>query len=449
VKAVHAGQEIGAEVNFQRSDALRSRAHDLIPGGAHTYSKGDDQFPQLAPGFLVRGRGSRTWDLDGTEFIDWAMGLRSVILGHADPGVLDAIRRALDAGSNFTRPSPIEVEVAELLHAHIPSAEMVKFAKNGSDAVSGAVRLARAYTGRDLVARCAEQPFFAVHDWFIGDTECNAGVPEAVRALTKRFHYNDLDSLNVLFEENHGKIAAVVLEAASTDAPARGFLEGVRELCDRTGTVLIFDEIITGFRWHARGAQALFGVTPDLSAWSKGLANGFSISALCGRRDLMEIGGIRHNVDRVFLLSTTYGGETHHLAAARETATRVFAGGVVERIWQVGASLKEGLRGAAASAGIADHAQTAGFDCSPYQLFFDRDGRPSPELRTLYLQEMVKAGILIPAIAPSAAHTAEDIDRTVTAAHSAMLTVRKALDANSIAGLLVGPATKPVFRRRN
>ncbi len=436
-------------MSFERSDALRSRAHELIPGGAHTYSKGDDQFPQLAPGFLVRARGSRTWDLDGNEFIDWAMGLRSVILGHADAGVLAAIKTALDGGSNFTRPSPIELEVAELLHANIASAEMVKFAKNGSDAVSGAVRLARAYTGRDLIARCAEQPFFAVHDWFIGDTECNAGVPQVVRSLTKRFHYNDLDSLNALFDENHGQIAAVVMEPASTDAPAPGFLEGVRELCTRTGSVLIFDEIITGFRWHARGAQALFGVTPDLSAWSKGLANGFSISALCGRRELMEIGGIRHNVDRVFLLSTTYGGETHHLAAARETATRVFAGGVVERIWEVGARLKLGLRAAADSAGIAEQARTLGFDCSPYQVFFDRDGRASAELRTLYLQEMVKAGVLIPAIAPSAAHTAEDIERTIDAAHSAMKTVRKAVDANSTAGLLVGPATKPVFRRRN
>ena len=213
----------GAALSFERSDALRSRAHELIPGGAHTYSKGDDQFPQLAPGFLVRALGSRTWDVDGNEFVDWAMGLRSVILGHADAGVLAAIKAALDGGSNFTRPSPIELEVAELLHANIASAEMVKFAKNGSDAVSGAVRLARAYTGRDLIARCAEQPFFAVHDWFIGDTECNAGVPQAVRSLTKRFHYNDLDSLNALLADNHGQIAAVVMEAASTDAPAPGF----------------------------------------------------------------------------------------------------------------------------------------------------------------------------------------------------------------------------------
>jgi glutamate-1-semialdehyde 2,1-aminomutase len=436
-------------MKFDRSNDLRDRAHAVIPGGAHTYSKGDDQFPQLAPGFLVRGVGSRTWDVDGNEFVDWGMGLRSVILGHADPGVLNAVRRELGNGSNFVRPSPIEVETAELLQANIPSAEMVKFAKNGSDTTSAAVRLARAFTGRQLIARCAEQPFFAVHDWFIGDTECRAGVPDAVRALTKRFHYNDLVSLDNLLEEHRGEVAAVILEAATTELPQPGFLSGVRELCTRHGVVLVFDEIITGFRWHARGAQSLFGVTPDLSTWSKGLANGFSASALCGRRDIMEIGGIRHNVDRVFLLSTTFGGETHHLAAVKETATRVFRGGVVERIWEVGAALIRGLRDAARDSGIEKRALTLGFDCSPYQVFLDGDGHPDLELRTLYVQEMIRAGILIPYIAPSAAHTDEDIDRTIGAARAAMAVVSKAMEAGSTRGLLIGEATKPVFRRRN
>lgn len=436
-------------MQFERSNSLRARAHELIPGGAHTYSKGDDQFPELAPGFLVRGLGSHTWDVDGNEFIDWCMGLRSVILGHADPGVLAAVRTALEHGSNFTRPSPIEVEVADMLHENIPSAEMVKFAKNGSDATSAAIRLARAFTGRDIVVRCAEQPFFSVQDWFIGDTECNAGVPACERALVKRFSFNDLGSLATVFDEHHGQVAAVILEPASTEAPRDGFLSGVKELCRRHGAVLVFDEIVTGFRWNARGAQALFNVTPDLSAWAKGLGNGFSVSALCGRRDIMELGGLRHSADRVFLLSTTFGGETHHLAAARETARRVFAGGVVERIWEVGRELIAGLRAAASGERLDDHALTLGFDCSPYQVFLDRDGAVSPSLRTLYLQEMIKAGVLIPCIAPSAAHTAEDIERTIEAARAAMKVVRQALEVGSTEGLLVGPPSKPVFRRRN
>lgn len=436
-------------MRFDRSNALRERAHELIPGGAHTYSKGDDQFPELSPGFLVRGCGSHTWDIDGNEFVDWCMGLRSVILGHADPGVLDAVRGALGGGSNLSRPSPIEVEVAELLHENIPSADMVKFAKNGSDVTSAAIRLARAFTGRDIVIRCAEQPFFAVQDWFIGDTECDAGVPQCERALTKRFHYNDLASLTKVLEENSGRVAAVILEPASTELPQEGFLPGVKELCTRHGAVLIFDEIVTGFRWDARGAQTLFGVTPDLSAWSKGLGNGFSVSALCGRRELMELGGLRHSVDRVFLLSTTFGGETHHLAAARETARRVFAGGVVEKIWEVGRELTAAFREAAAAEGLSEHVQTLGFYCSPYQVFRDRGGAISSSLRTLYLQEMIKGGVLIPCIAPSAAHTSDDIEQTAVAARAAMKVVAKALEANSTDGLLVGPPTKPVFRRRN
>lgn len=436
-------------LTFTKSDALRARAHAVIPGGAHTYSKGDDQFPALAPGFLVRGERAHVWDPDDNEYIDWGMGLRAVILGHAEPGVLAAIMAELPRGCNFVRPSPIEMEVAELLVANIPSAEMVKFAKNGSDVTTAAIRLARAHTGRDLIARCGDHPFFAVHDWFIGDTVVSSGVPRAVRDLTKRFAYNRLDTLEQLFADHPGEIAAVIMEAVTVDEPAPGFLQGVRDLCTRNGTVLIFDEIITGFRFDARGAQQLFGVTPDLSTWSKGIGNGFSVSALCGKREIMELGGILHDKDRVFLLSNTFGGETHHLAALREVATRVFAGGVVERIWAVGRQLKAGLIAAAADAGIGAHAMVKGYDCSPLQLFTDAAGAASAPLRTLFLQEMAARGILIPYIAPSAAHTDADIGRTVDAARAAFAVVAQALDTGSTDGLLVGPATKPVFRVRN
>lgn len=434
---------------YAASDALRERAHAVIPGGAHTYSKGDDQFPQLSPGFIVRGKGSHIWDPDGNEFIDWGMGLRAVILGHADRGVNDAISEQLALGTNFIRPSPIEAEVAELLATRIPSAEMVKFAKNGSDVTTAGIRLARAFTGRDLIARAAEHPFYAVHDWFIGDTVVNSGVPEAIRSLTKRFSYGNLDSLEQLFSEHPGQIAAVILEAVTVNEPPAGFLEGVRSLCTKNGAVLIFDEIITGFRWHAGGAQTFFGVTPDLSTWSKGIGNGFSISALCGKRDIMELGGLRHDRDRVFLLSNTFGGETHHLAALREVARRVFAGGVVERIWEVGAKLIDGFRAAAADAGITERVHINGYPCSPIQVFHGADGQVSLPLRTLFLQEMASRGVLIPYIAPSAAHTDADIDRTVDAAREAMRVLAKAIDKGTTDGLLVGEPTKPVFRKRN
>lgn len=438
-----------SRLTLANSNALRPRAHAAIPGGAHTYSKGDDQFPELAPGFLVRGRQAHVWDPDGNEYVDWGMGLRAVILGHAEPGVLKAISAELAKGCNFIRPSPIETEVAELLIENLESAEMVKFAKNGSDVTTAAIRLSRAFTGRDLIARCGDHPFFAVHDWFIGDTVVNSGIPNAIRDLTKRFAYNRIESLEALFAAHPGQIAAVILEPVTVDEPVPGFLQGVRDLCTRHGTVLIFDEIITGFRFDARGAQHLFGVRPDLSTWSKAIGNGFSVSALCGKRGIMERGGIQHDHDRVFLLSNTFGGETHHLAALREVATRVFAGGVVERIWQVGAKLKAGFIEGAATAGIADRAIVKGYDCSPLQLFLDADGSVSMPLRTLFLQEMAARGVLIPYIAPSAAHTDADIDRTVEAACAAFKVLARAIEAGTTGGLLVGPATKPVFRARN
>jgi glutamate-1-semialdehyde 2,1-aminomutase len=432
-----------------RSHELRSRAHALIPGGAHTYSKGDDQFPEIAPGFLVRGKKAHVWDPDGNEYVDWGMGLRAVILGHADPGVIKAVTTELSNGSNFIRPSPIEVEVAELLAEHIPSAEMVKFAKNGSDVTTAAVRLSRAFTGRDLIVRCADHPFYSVHDWFIGDTIVSAGIPDAIRNLTKRFRYNSVESLEAVFAEYPNQIAAVILEAVTVDEPRPGFLQGVRDLCSREGAMLIFDEIITGFRFDARGAQSYFGVTPDLSTWSKAIGNGLSVSALCGRKDVMERGGLRHEHDRVFLLSNTFGGETHHLAALREVATRVFAGGVIERIWEVGKQLKAGFTEAAAAAGIGEHARITGYDCSPIQSFTDATGAPSPALRTLFLQEMVRRGVLIPYIAPSAAHSDEDIRITVDAAGESFEIIAKALEAGTTDGLLIGEPTKPVFRQRN
>ncbi|HJQ10181.1 MAG TPA: glutamate-1-semialdehyde 2,1-aminomutase [Gemmatimonadaceae bacterium] len=432
-----------------RSHELRSRAHALIPGGAHTYSKGDDQFPEIAPGFLVRGKKAHVWDPDGNEYVDWGMGLRAVILGHADPGVIKAVTTELSNGSNFIRPSPIEVEVAELLAEHIPSAEMVKFAKNGSDVTTAAVRLSRAFTGRDLIVRCADHPFYSVHDWFIGDTIVSAGIPDAIRNLTKRFRYNSVESLEAVFAEHPNQIAAVILEAVTVEEPRPGFLQGVRDLCSREGAILIFDEIITGFRFDARGAQNYFGVTPDLSTWSKAIGNGLSVSALCGRKDVMERGGLRHQHDRVFLLSNTFGGETHHLAALREVATRVFAGGVIERIWEVGRQLKSGFTDAAAAAGLGEHAKITGYDCSPIQSFTDANGAPSPALRTLFLQEMVRRGVLIPYIAPSAAHTDEDIRITIDAAGESFEILTKALESGTTDGLLIGEPTKPVFRQRN
>lgn len=433
---------------LDKGEALRERAHRLIPAGAHTYSKGDDQFPANAPSFIVRGLGARVWDPDGNEYVDWGMGLRAVILGHAYPRVVAAAREQLELGSNFVRPSPIEADLAERLVELIPSAEMVKLAKNGSDVTTAAVKLARAATGRDKVAVCAEHPFFSVDDWFIGSTVVGAGVPQAVRDLTVSFHYNDLGSVREMFAANAGQIAAVILEPVAFEKPAAGFLEGLREICDREGAILIFDEMISGFRFSLRGAQHLYGVTPDLSTFGKGLGNGFAVAALVGRRDIMELGGLRHAKERVFLLSTTHGGETHAIAAAIATLAELEDRDVAAALTRTGTALMDGLRSIAADCGIAENVRLYGEPCSPALAILDRQGAPSMELRTLLMQEMADEGVLIPYLAPSFSHGPEELERTFAAARRALPLVAEGLE-RGVDGLLVGPAVKPVFRRYN
>lgn len=436
-------------MNFTKSNQLRIKAQHLIPAGAHTYSKGDDQFPELSPGFIVRGKGTKVWDPDGNEFLDWGMGLRSVILGHADKRVLDAVKEQLELGANFTRPSTIEAEVAEMLVEMIPSAEMVKFAKNGSDATTAAVKLSRAYTGRDVVIRCQDHPFFSVNDWFIGDTACNSGVPLATQQLTKHFQYNDIESLEKVLNENNGKVACVILEPAATTDPKPGFLEKVKDLTHQHGAVFILDEMISGFRWHQQGAQTYYGVTPDLSTFGKAIGNGFSVSALVGKREIMELGGLNHDKPRVFLLSTTHGGETHSLAAVKKTLELLRDGKIVQQNWQKGKKLTDGFNAITKEYGIAEQVKMAGVACSPYQVFLDKNGQVDFGLRTLYLQEMIREGVLIPYIAIADAHSDEDIEKTLEASRKAMTVLRQAIEQGSTEGLLVGQAVKPVFRKYN
>ncbi|MCL6648799.1 MAG: aminotransferase class III-fold pyridoxal phosphate-dependent enzyme, partial [Chloroflexi bacterium] len=260
---------------LERSLALKARAARRIPTLAQTFSKAPTQFVQgVAPVYLERGAGSHVWDVDGNEYIDYPMALGPVILGHNEPAVTAAAIAQLERGIAFSLPHPLELELAELLVEVIPCAEMVRFGKNGSDATSGAIRAARALTGRDLIACCG---YHGWQDWFIGTTSRSRGVPAAVRALTRVFRYNDLASLEQVFAEHPGQVAAVILEPVGVVPPQPGFLEGVRELAHRHGALLIFDEVVTGFRLALGGAQQLFGVTPDLACFGKALGNGFPV----------------------------------------------------------------------------------------------------------------------------------------------------------------------------
>ncbi|GLZ50583.1 glutamate-1-semialdehyde 2,1-aminomutase [Actinomycetospora sp. NBRC 106378] len=432
--------------DFSRSNALADRLHAMVPGGAHTYARGDDQYPEGMAPIIERGLGARVWDADGNEFVEYGMGLRAVTLGHAYAPVLDAVRDVLGRGVSFTRPSTLEVAAAEDFLATVPGADMVKFAKNGSDATTAALKLARAATGRDLVA-VADQPFFSVDDWFIGTTGMHAGIPAATRGTTVRFGFNDVDSLRALFAAHPGRIAAVFMEAATgLVAPEPGFLAAVRELCTAEGTVLVFDEMITGFRWAAGGAQEVHGVVPDLSTWGKAMGNGFPIAALAGKRDLMELGGLATDAARVFLLSTTNGPETVGLTAFRAVVAAYRTGDPVGAMRHAGERLAVGANAAIEAEGLQDHLRVAGHPNCLVFLTRGPDGLPSQEYRTLFLAELLRGGVLGQSFVVSAAHTDADVDQTVQAVADALPTYRKAIEHGSTAGLLEGRPVAPALR---
>jgi glutamate-1-semialdehyde 2,1-aminomutase len=427
---------------------LQRRAHELIPGGAHTYAKGDDQYPQVAPPFIVRGRGCHVWDVDGNEYIEYAMGLRAVTLGHAWPSVVAAAERQMRLGQNFNRPSPVEVECAEALLGMIDAADMVKFTKDGSTANTAAVKLARAYTGRDLVALCSDHPFFSYDDWAMTVTDVDAGIPAGTAELTLTFRYGDLDDARALFDQHPGRIACLVLEPAKYADPPEGYLAELRRLCDREGALLILDENITGFRWDNGGAQRYYGVEPHLSTFGKAMANGFALSALVGKREIMELGGLEHAKERVFLLSTTHGAETHALAAAIATMRVYQDEPVIEHLDAAGTRLKTGCDQVIAAHGLGDYVQVIGKPCCLVFATRDPDGRPSQPYRTIFMQELVRGGILAPSFIVSYSHSDEDVDRTIEAVDAALGVYARALEEGP-ERYLVGPATKSVYRRFN
>jgi glutamate-1-semialdehyde 2,1-aminomutase len=436
-----------ATTRFDRSALAQARLHELVPGGAHTYARGSDQYPEDMTPILVRGLGARVEDLDGNWFVEYGMGLRSVTLGHGYGPVVAAVCNAAAEGVNFSRPSVWELRAAEDFLAQVPGADMVKFAKNGSDTTTAAIKLARAVTGRDLVAICGTQPFFSIDDWFIATTQMRAGIPSAYGAMTVKFRYNDLASLDALYDAYPDQVAAVILEAATATAePSPGFLEGVRSTTQQHGTVLIFDEIITGMRWSRHGAQGMYGVTPDLSTWGKAIGNGFAVSALAGKRDLMEAGGLNTDASRVFLLSTTHGAETTGLAAYLAVSATYAERDVVAELEIQGTKLRSGLEEVSEAAGMSEHVCFLG---RPSCLVFatkDHNGQPSQAFRTLFIQELLRRGVLGQSLVISAAHTDADIEQTIEATAGALSVYARAVEAGSTDGLLVGRPVAPAMR---
>lgn len=426
-----------------------ARLHKSIPGGAHTYSRGDDQYPANAPQIFERGEGAYTYTPEGEKFLDYGMSLRAVTLGYAEPTVAEAAIKQIYYGNNLTRPSLIELQAAELMCELFPAVEMVKFAKNGSTVTTAALKIARGYTGRKYIARCADHPFFSFDDWFIGDTPLTRGVPQEHASLTLNFRYNDIASVEALFEQYPNQIAAIILEPATAEHPKDNFLHKVQALCKKNGTLLILDEMITGFRWDLQGAMKYYDIEPDLCTFGKGMANGFSVAALGGKREFMNIGGIlEEGAERLFLVSTTHGAEMCGLGAFVETIKFYKEHNVTAHLWSYGEKLINGMNAIAKELGIEKEFEAYGIACSPNYATRDKQGNVSFPLRTLFSQEMVKNGVLMPWIALSYAHGEKELEITFKAVRAALEVYKKALN-EGVEKYLVGPAIKPVFRKHN
>jgi len=425
------------------------RLNNIIPGGCHTYSRGDDQYPSNAPQIFEKGKGAYLYTPEGEKFLDYGMALRAVTLGYGEETVTNAAIKQILNGNNLTRASLIELEAAEAFVQLIPSIDMVKFAKNGSTVTTAALKIARAYTGRKYIARCIDHPFFSYDDWFIGDTPLKRGIPEEHHSLTLNFKYNDIESLAILFEKYPNDIAGVMLEPATGSHPKNNYLHRVKDLCRENGTLMILDEMITGFRWHLQGAQAYYDIEPDLCTFGKGMANGFSVAALAGKREFMEVGGIKNiGAERVFLTSTTHGAEMCGLGALVETIKFYKEHDVVEHLWKFGETLIKEMNDIAKELQITDFFEATGIECSPNYITKDINKNVSLEFRTLFSQEMIKCGVLMPWIALSYAHTNKELEITLEAVRKSLKIYAHALN-DGVNKYLKGDIIKPVFRRFN
>lgn len=427
--------------SYTKSQAFLARAEKVIPLGSQTFSKSRTQYPfGVSPYFITRGEGSRVWDLDGNEYIDFVSSLAAITLGYQDPDVNAAVRQQLDtSGVIFSLPHPLETEVAELICAMVPCAERVRFGKNGSDATAGAIRVSRAFTGRDRVAVCG---YHGWQDWYIGSTARHRGVPAATRDLTHAFVYNDLDSLAGVLKAHPGEFAAVILEPMNVVAPLPGYLEGVKALAHQHGALLVFDETITGFRYANGGAQAHFGVTPDLATFGKGLANGYPVSAVAGRADVMK------EMEEIFF-SFTFGGEALSLAAAKATLEKLQREPVAATLAARGRQAMEGASAVIDQHGLQDLFSVSGHPSWSFLNIKDGRGATAFEIKTLWMQEILERGILsVGTHNVNYAHSEADIARLVAVYAEVLPFIGKTLDDGKLRDALRCEPLVPLFKLR-
>lgn len=433
---------------MSNNEIYEKKAHELIPAGAHTYSRTDEVFPENAPRVFDHTKGVYAWDVDGNKFLDYGMACRSVTVGYGYERISNAAIEQIKKGNTASKASKVEVDAAQTLVDLIPWVDMVKFAKNGSTVTSAATKLARAYTGRKYIVRCKDHSFFSYDDWFIGDTVMNGGIPNDISNLTLQFNYNDIESVKNIFEKYKNQIACLIMEPVDDQVPKDNFLQEVGRLCKEYGVVYILDEMITGFRWDIQGACKYYNVKPDLVTYGKGMANGFSVAALGGKREIMELGGLIPGKERVFLISTTHGAEMSSLGAFIETVNVYKELNVTDHIWKMGHKLCAGLNDLAKEFNLEDYFYITGAECSPNFVVCGKDKKASFEYRTVFCQEMIKNGILMPYIAIAYEHNDSEIDMTLEAARKAMKTLSCALDGN-VSEFIMGNVIKPVFRKYN
>jgi glutamate-1-semialdehyde aminotransferase len=419
------------------SEKWWKRAVEVIPRGTQTLSKGPDQFVDgVTPKYLERGQGCHVWDVDGNEYIDYPMALGPILLGYNYPPVVDAVIAQIKKGTTFTLMHPLEVELAELLVEAVPCAEMVRFGKNGADATMAAIRVARAYTGRDHVAYCG---YHGCHDWYAVTTSLNRGIPEFNRELIHPFEYNKPETLEGLLSQYPGKIAAVIMEQPGME-PTENFLQKIVDSAHKHGALFILDEICTGFRYSLGGAQKYYGIMPDLACVGKGMGNGFPISAIVGKKEFMK------ELQDIFF-SMTFSGETTGMVASIATIREIKQKNVIEHIWSMGRKLRDGLHRMKdelkIDVDIVGNPPRSGFS------FRDREGNESLDLKSLFLQETVKRGILFGGpVYISFSHTEDDIEKTLDASYEAFKAVKKAYDEGSVDRYMEGKKMGTVYRAR-
>lgn len=422
---------------FSQSQILFERARQAIPSQTQTFSKGWTQYPfGAAPIFAERADGGYVWDVDGNRYIDWPMALGPLLLGHNHPAVTEAIRRQMGQGIAFSLPTAAELRLAERLIDWFPYAERVRFGKNGSDATTGAVRVARAYTGRERVLCCG---YHGWHDWFIGTTTRNAGVPEGVKSLTSSFPYNDVATLRMLLERNAGEVAAIIMEPMGIVPPQTGYLAAVRELATEHGAVLIFDECWTGFRLHLQGAYGAFGIAPDLACFGKALGNGVPISAIVGAAEIMDV------MDEVFF-SFTFGGDMLGIAAAHAVLDVLEKEPVLRQVEAIGQQLMDGIAELIKTHRLVDCVGLAGYPARHF-LTFKRGGVDDLLVKSVFQQQAIQGGILAAGWhAPSLAHTDVDVAETLSVYDKVFADLVIWIAADTLAENLRGNPVKPVFR---